>query len=76
MKTTKNLIKSSRNAKLWLLYIYYVDVVKMFILAERTGYWNLHVVAISKMLNLFAATGYINYDKSAESKNTHPWVYE
>ena len=65
MKTTKNLIKSSRNAKLWLLYIYYVDVVKMFILAERTGYWNLHVVAISKMLNLFAATGYINYDKSA-----------
>ena len=41
------LIKSSRTAKLWLLYIYCVDVFKMFIRAERSGYWNLHVVAIS-----------------------------
>ena len=39
------------------LYIYYVDVVKMFIRAEISGYWNLHVVAMSEMLNLFAATG-------------------
>ena len=50
--------------KLWLLYIYYVEVVKMLIRAERFGYWNFHVVAISKMLNLFAATGHINYAKS------------
>ena len=51
------LIKSRRTVKLWLLYIYYVDVVKMFIRAEISGYWNLHVVAMSEMLNLFAATG-------------------
>ena len=49
--------------KLRLLYIYYVEVVKMLIGAERFGYWNFHVVAISKMLNLFAATGHINFAK-------------
>ena len=78
------LIRSSRTAKLWLLNIYYVVVVKIFVRAERSGYWNLHVVAISKMLNLFAATGHINYAKSARLhlqnmlnlKNTHPWINE
>ena len=35
----------------------------MLIGAERFGYWNFHVVAISKMLNLFAATGHINFAK-------------
>ena len=78
------LVKPSRTAKLWLWYIYYVDLVKMFIRAERSGYWNLHAVAISKMLNLFAATRHINYAKSAwlhlqnmlNLKNTHCWVYE
>ena len=56
----------------------------MFIRAERSGYWNLHVVAITKMLNLFAAAGHIDYAKSARLhlqnmlnlKNTHPWFYE
>ena len=78
------LIKSSRTAKLWLLYIYYVGVVKMFVQAERSDYWKLHIVAISTIFNLFAATGHINYAKNAHIhlqnvqnlKNTHPWVYE
>ena len=78
------LIKSSRTAKLWLLYIYYFDVVKMLIRAEKCGYWNLHVVAISKMLKLLAATRIINYAKSSRLhlenmlnlKNSHTWVYE
>ena len=51
---------------------------------ERTGDWNLHLVSVSKMLNLFAATGHINYAKSArlylqqmiELPHKHPWLHK
>jgi len=36
--------------------------------SERTANWNLHLVAVGKRWNLFAATGHINYAKSA-------WLY-
>ena len=55
----------SRTAKLWLLYLDYISVAKLFILAERTSDWELHLHAITEMLNLFASTGHINYAKSA-----------
>ena len=41
-------------------------MLKVFIRTERTGDWNLHLVAIAQMLNLFAATDHINYAKSAQ----------
>ena len=39
--------------------------MKLFIQAERLGDWEMHVPAIRSTLNLFAATGHINYAKSA-----------
>ena len=74
----------SRTAKLWIQYLDYVDLVKMFVRAERTGNWSLHLVAVSRMINLFAATGHINYAKSArlylqlmlELPTDYPWVYQ
>ena len=68
---------------LWLQYLEYVDTLKLFIQAERTGNWNLHLIAVEKMLNLFAATGHINYAKSArlylqqmqQLPTEHPWLY-
>ena len=57
--------EASRTAKLWIQYMVYVNVIKMFIADERTGNWQLHLDAILKMLNLFAATGHTNYAKSA-----------
>ena len=74
----------SRTAKLWLAYIEYVGTLKLFIRAERTGDWNLHLVAVGKMLNLLAATGHFNYGKSAtfylqwmlELPQKHPWLYK
>ena len=73
----------SRTAKLWIQHLYYINVLKLFIRAERTGNWSLHLVAVSKMINLFAATGHINYAKSArihlqnmlELPTNFPWVY-
>ena len=51
----------SRTTKLWLAFIEYIDALKLFIRAERTRDWNLHLVAVRKMPNLFAATGHFNY---------------
>ena len=61
----------------------YVETLKLFIRAERTGNWNLHLVAVGEMMNLFAATGHINYAKSSrlylqlmgELPIDHPWLY-
>ena len=77
------LAEKSRTAKLWLQYIECVEILKLFIRAERTGNWNLHLIAVEKMLNLFAATGQINYAKSSrlylqlmrELLTDHPWLH-
>ena len=73
----------SRTAKLWVQYLQYISILKHFIRAERTDNWNLHVVTVGQMLNLFAATGHINYAKSARlyvqnMQKLHveyPWIY-
>ena len=55
----------SRTAKLWLTYMDYIYTLKLFIRAERVVNWNMHIIAVGRMLNLFAATGHFNYAKSA-----------
>ena len=80
----EELRKHSRTAKLWLNYIGYVNVLKQFIRAERCCDWELHLNALEKMLNLFAATGHLNYAKCArlhhqemrELKTKYPFVYQ
>ena len=59
------LCEKSRTAKLWVQYIEYIETLKLFIRAERTGNWNLHLIAVERMLNVFAATGHVHYAKSA-----------
>ena len=59
------LCRQSRTAHLWILYMMYVDLVKLFLLAERTGNWLIHLQTVHGMLGLFAATGHVNYAKSA-----------
>ena len=74
---------SSRTALLWLHYMEYVDVVKEFLSAERTSNWYLHLQAVQKMMNLFAATGHVNYARSSRNvqemlslAETNPWLSE
>ena len=62
------LASQSRTAKLWIQYLTYVDILRCTIRAERTSDWNLHLVAVSKMLNLFAASGHNHYAKCALCK--------
>ena len=78
------LSQESRTAKLWLLHIYYLDVLNRFIIAERTSYWLLHIDSTLIILNLFILSGYVNYAKSAAVYNQqmqslakeYPWLYE
>ena len=77
------LAEKSPTAKLSLQYIEYIETLKLFLRAERTGDWNLHLVSVGKMINLFAATGHINYAKSShlylqlmyQLPTDHPWLY-
>ena len=74
----------SRTAKLWILYSNYIEIVRLYIHAERTSDWEMHLHATGKMLNLFAATGHIHYAKSCrmylqtmlELPSKHPWLHE
>ena len=56
---------SNQTAKLWIRFLEYIDVMKLFIWVERLGDWEMHVTATRSTLNYFAATGHINYAKSA-----------
>jgi len=79
-----NLSESNRTAKLWKQYMYYIGLVKDFIFAERTGDWSFHLATVRKMLNLYAASGRVNYAKSArlylqtmnELPEKHPWLFQ
>ena len=82
---TKSVLKcKSRTARLWLLYLDYIGVVKLFIHAERSSNWMLHLQTTKKMLNLFAATGHSNYAKCTglylqemyDLPEQHPWLHE
>ena len=80
--TKEFMSKNNCTAKLWIQYIDQVHVVKMFIVAERIGNWNLHLIAVAKMLNVFAASGHHNYAKSGrlylqmmqDLPLTNPWI--
>ena len=84
LKYKKLLAENSQTAKLWLQYIEYVETLELFIRAERTGNWTLHLIAVGRMMNLFAATGHIHYTKRSrfymqqmlDLPNDYPWLYQ
>ena len=60
----KKAMENRRTAKLWLQYLDMVEILLIFIKAERTGNWNLHLIMNSKMLPYLAAAGHNKYTKS------------
>ena len=51
----------SRTAEQWINVMNYVHIIKMFITASRTRDWNLTLVTMKSMINLFVATGHTDY---------------
>ena len=60
--------KSGRTAALWVLYHEMVSKVKVFIKAERTHDYKLHLACLTEMLPIFAGTGYHQYAKDIGCK--------
>ena len=60
----KNEKQCSRKSSLWFQYMRMMNILKLFIQAERTGDWDLHLVALHEMLPYFAAAGHNLYTKS------------
>ncbi|PIK40129.1 hypothetical protein BSL78_23030 [Apostichopus japonicus] len=58
-------LSNLRTGTLWMQYMHMVDLLRLFIKAERTGNWNLHLSTIKEMLPFFAAAGHNLYLKSA-----------
>ena len=74
----------SRTGQLWLQLRYHISVIKDFILAERMKSWTDHLNACTKLLNLLAASGHLNYAKSLRLyvqlmqrlPDEHPWLHQ
>lgn len=58
--------KRGRTAQLWMQYMDYINVIKLYIEAERSGDWHLHLRCIREMLPIFHASGHLAYSKSAQ----------
>ena len=80
----RNMLKKNcRTASLWISYMGYIELLKSFLLAERTSNWLLHLDCLYRMLGLFTATGHSNYAKSVRLylqrmqnlPESHPHVY-
>ena len=60
------------------------SIIKEFICAERFSNWMLHLQAVTKMANLFVATGHVNYARRTymyvqdmlDLPNSHPWLHQ
>ena len=57
-------LQSSRTAKLWIVYMDMVDILRCFLKAEHCGNWSLQFKTLSDMLPNLAAAGHNHYVKS------------
>ena len=58
-KVKASLSGQSKTAKLWIQFLEFIKFIKDFISFERLGMWENRLLAVSKCLNLFAATRHI-----------------
>jgi len=76
-------MKSHRTARLWIMYMDMIQILRTFITASRSGNWKLYLQALHQMLPFLAAPGHHNYvkslvlylDKMEQLEHTHPSVY-
>ena len=79
-----SLLENPQTVQLWIQHIEYVEVCRKFIRAARASDWTLHSYSAGKMINLFTATRYHNYAKSAcvnvkimfALPEKHPWLHQ
>ena len=60
----RDLKKESRTGRLWINYLIHTQVMRLFIFAERTGEFDLHMYCVEKMVGTFHAANHFPYAKS------------
>ena len=59
------LANSSRTVKFWIQYYKQVEIMRLFVRAERSSDWKLHLYAVQQMVPYFHEAGHLNYAKYA-----------
>ena len=62
---THDLASESRTGKLWVNYVMHVQIMRLFIYAERTGDWDLHLYCVAQMIPVFHASAHLAYARSS-----------
>ena len=83
LEAQKIQMAAKRTSKLWLQYMEMVDILRLFIKAERTEDWRIHLKSLQEMLPFFAASGHNLYAKSPytyvqqmlQLADSHPEVF-
>ncbi|KAK3921598.1 Fructose-1,6-bisphosphatase class 1 2 [Frankliniella fusca] len=60
-------LSQSRTARFWLNYVEMVQIMRLFLRAERCGDWFLTLQCTKKMLPYFFAAGHLNYFKACNA---------
>ena len=64
LRDQSDVLTTYPTARLWLVYMEMVNLLRQFLKAERTGNWQLHLRTLQEMLPYFAAAGHNLYTKS------------
>ena len=60
----KDLSTTSRTGKLWIEYLKMVRILLLFICAEHTRDWALHLLCVAKTIPVLHSGGRVVYTKS------------
>ena len=66
LRETKSSQRGQATAALWLQYMDLIDILQQFIMAERTGHWELYLSAMQDTIPYLAAAGHNLYTKSIQ----------
>lgn len=61
----QDLSRATRTGKLWIQYLEMIRILLLFIRAERTDDWELHIFCVSKMIPVLHTGGHTAYVKSS-----------
>lgn len=81
LKAQKTQMAAKRTSKLWLQYMEMVDIFRLFIKAEGTGDWMLHLKSLQEMHfaasghNLYAKSAYIYVQQMLQLTDSHPEMF-
>lgn len=60
----EDLASQGRTGKLWINYYRQIQIVRLFLYAERTGDWDLHLYCVAQMVPIFHTSGHLAYARS------------